>query len=161
MDLSLLDMVGKLVAAEIGIRVAAHEALERVAVAVEDTAKSELGVYQPAVGPFGEWAELADATKEDRVARGFTENEPLLRTGELRDSIGHRVDGLEAEIGSTNEIMVYQELGTTRIPPRPVLGPAAERNHDVITAELGGAVVAGLLGGQSIGGALGYDKVVT
>jgi hypothetical protein len=37
--------------------------------------------------------------------------------------------------------MVYQELGTDRIPPRPVLGPAAYKNKDKIERILGEAVV--------------------
>lgn len=159
-ELSLLEAAFEMLEAEVRIRVLAHEALERVAVKVEKTAKDEIGIYQEAIGPFPAWPELADATKEDRLAKGFSENDPLLRTGELRDSIQHTTGELETQIGSDSDIMIYQELGTARIPPRPVLGPAAERNHDVIMAELGGAVVAGLIGQRQLA-PLFYDNAVT
>jgi len=154
--LSLLDMVMKLAEAEVAININARTALERVAVAVETTAKAEFGEYQGAIGPFPEWAELADSTQADRGRLGYPENEPLLRSGELRDSISHGVEELTATIGSTSDIMVYQEFGTPTIPPRPVLGPAAEANHDTILRELGGAVVQGLIGRDVIHHSLGY-----
>ncbi len=122
-----------------------EKGLEKVATAIEKTAKSELGVYQPAAGPFSAWPALAESTKEDRSAKGFPADEPLLRTGTLRNSISHQVKGSHAAVGSTSEVMVAQELGTARIPPRPVLGPAAIRNKKVIQKVLGRAVLNGLL----------------
>lgn len=160
MDLSLLEAALHFASREVAIHKAGTAALERVAKRIEATAKSEFGVYQPGVGPFGAWPELAESTKEERERLGFTPDDPLLRTGGLRDGISHRVADLEAEIGSDDDVMVYQEFGTEHIPPRPVLGPAAERNHDVILAELGGAVVAGIIGGDLVHPSLGYDRVV-
>ena len=125
-----------------------HEGLKKCAMAVEKTAKEEIGVYQGDAPPFGAWPELADVTKEDRLNKGFTENDPLLRTGGLRDSIGRTVDGLEAAVGSTREVMVWQELGTEKIPPRPVLGTAAVNNIPLIKRTLGIAVANGLLYGS-------------
>lgn len=161
MELGLLDMVLKLAAAEVAIHTNARAALERVAVKVEETAKSEFGAYQPAVDQFPAWAELAESTKEERVRLGYTENDPLLRSGETRDGIGHRVEELEAEIGSDSDILVYHEFGTANMPPRPVLGPALARNEEAIVNELGGAVVAGLLEGSLIHASLGYGRVIT
>jgi HK97 gp10 family phage protein len=160
-ELSMLDMVTRLAAAEVAVHVGAHAALERVATRVEQTAKAELGVYQPATGPFPEWAELADSTKADRVAKGFTENDPLLRTGALRDSISHEVEGLTATIGSTSDIAEYQEFGTSKMPPRPFLGPALERNHEAMLAELGGAVTRAVVGKDAVHPSLGYDNTLT
>lgn len=128
--------------------VALHHGLKKVAVAIEKTAKSEFGTYQGDEPPFPGWVELADSTKKDRVAKGFSENEPLKRTGALRDSVSHEVSGLEAVVGSDSEIMVHQELGTPTIPPRPVLGPAAIRNKRLIVNTLGQAAVDGLLYGS-------------
>jgi HK97 gp10 family phage protein len=161
MPLSLLEMAGALAAAEVAIHANARAALETVAQRVEKTAKAEFGVYQDAVGPFPEWAELAESTKEDRVAKGYAENNPLLRDGTLRDSISHDVKDLTATIGSTSQIMEYQEFGTSRIPPRPVLGPAVIHNHDAIIGGLGGAVVRGLVGNQRIHASLGYDDTLS
>jgi hypothetical protein len=100
-------------------------------------AKSEIGNYQPAMGDFEQWPELADSTKRDRVRKGFSENEPLLRTGEMRDSISYNVKGLDLAVGSTSDTMVYQELGTSRIPARPVLGTALYKHRDKIIKDLG------------------------
>ncbi|WP_042298954.1 hypothetical protein [Paraburkholderia kururiensis] len=148
---SLTAFAAHLIRLDGGMLLQLHAGLERVAAHIERTAKEEIGKYQPQVGPFDAWPELADATKEDRLAHGFTENDPLLRSGEMRDSIGRTVRGLEAEIGSTSDIMVYQELGTVNaahpIPPRPVLGPAAVRAGPVIRKVLIGALVRGLLDG--------------
>lgn len=161
MDMSLLDAAIHFATREVAIHAAANAALERVAVKIEKTAKEEFGTYQPAVGPFDAWPELAESTKDERERLGFTPDDPLLRSGDLRDTIKHRTANLETEIGSDSDVMVYQEFGTERIPPRPVLGPAAERNHDAILATLGGAVVAGILGSEALHASLGYDKAVT
>lgn len=142
---------------EVALHVAMHEGLERAAVAVEKTSKAEFGVYQAGIESFPAWAELAESTKDDRLRAGYTEDDPLLRSGELRDSIGHETEGMTATIGSTSDVMIYHEFGTNRMPPRPVLGPALHRNKEVIEAILGGAVVAGLVGGSVIHPSLGYD----
>lgn len=127
--------------AQLAVHVSTHRALDRAAAIIEKDAKGQIGFYQQEAGPFNAWPELADSTKQDRVAKGFSENDPLLRTGELRDSMSREVVGNEAAVGSTSDVMVYQELGTVRIPPRPVLGPAAFKNRDRIEQVLGEAVV--------------------
>ena len=119
-----------------------HEALEEAAALVARAARAEIGSYQGQVGPLVAWAELADATKDDRLKKGFTENDPLERTGDLRDSIGHEVEmqnvGLGvAIVGSTSEIARYQEMGTSRIPPRSFLAGALLRNADPVRRILG------------------------
>jgi HK97 gp10 family phage protein len=131
--------------------------LERAAVMVEKTAKAEIGTYQPEVGPFQAWEPLAESTIEDRIRQGFTPDDPLLRSGELRASISHQVAPGEAVIGSTSKIAAYQELGTSTIPPRPFLGPAAMHNEKRIVEQLGATFVNGLAGGQRIHPTLGYD----
>lgn len=139
------------------IAVELHEGLKVIAEKIEAKAKSEFGTYQPAAGEFPEWPELADSTKEDRLKQGFSEDEPLLRTGKLRDSLGHEVKGLEAVIGSTDERMVFHEFGTSRIPARPVLGPAAFHSKDIVQKLVGAAAMSGLIGRDQIHSALGYD----
>ncbi len=113
--LGFIEHLGKL-----GVEVveAEHEAMERAAKVVEREAKSEIGEYQDSnTGPFPAWAELADATKDDCVRLGFTENDPGERTGEMRDSIGHVVrtplfGEAEAVVGSDDDDLVYFEAGT-------------------------------------------------
>jgi hypothetical protein len=126
----------------------ARDALEISSVIIEKDAKDEIGTYQRTnTGPFEPWAELADSTKAQRLSLGFSENEPLLRTGALRDSISHSVDvsGLVAYVGSTSPVMVWQELGTVTIPPRSVLGIAASRNKELIEKAIGNVTMSLLL----------------
>lgn len=137
--------------------VALDAGLGRVLAKIEKTAKDEIGHYQEAVGQFGAWPELADSTKEDRVHKGFTENDPLYRSGELQASIGKEQHGLEGAVGSTSPVMVYMEFGTSKAPARAVIGPAAVRNEHEIKRLVGAAAVAGLVGGESIHAALGYE----
>ena len=76
----------------------------------------------------------------------------------MRDSITHEVHGLEAVIGSTDPKMVYHEFGTAKMPPRPVMGPAAFRNKDFILKVIGKAAMSGLVGGERIHPSLGYEE---
>lgn len=78
-------------------------------------------------GYYDEWPELAEATKADKERLGFDFNadyNPLLRTGTMRDSIEYQIQPHQVYIGSPSDILVYQEIGTVHIPPRPVLGLA-------------------------------------
>ncbi|WP_039661532.1 MULTISPECIES: hypothetical protein [Pantoea] len=107
---------------------------------IEETAKEEIGVYQPAYGPFEPWAPLAESTKADRIRQGYSEDEPLLRSGELRDSIQSEVVGLAAIVGTKSEIGLWQEVGTEHIPPRPFIGPAYLRKIDPLMESVGMAI---------------------
>lgn len=130
---------------------AAHEGLTKAAKIVEKEAKAEIGHYQDAAGPFPAWAELADSTKEDRASKGYPDNDPLLREGTMRDSIGHEVSHHEAVVGSNSDIAVYQELGTQHIPPRSFLGGAAARKSHEVGEILGHEAVKGLIGASVAG----------
>lgn len=107
---------------------------------IEETAKEEIGVYQPAYGPFDAWAPLAESTKADRVRQGYSEDEPLLRSGELRESIQSEIVGLAAIVGTKSEIGLWQEVGTEHIPPRPFIGPAYVRKIDPLMESIGLAI---------------------
>lgn len=110
---------------------------------IEETAKEEIGVYQPAYGPFDAWAPLAESTKADRVRRGYAEDDPLLRTGKLRDSIESEVVRLAAIIGTKSDIGLWQEVGTSHIPPRPFIGPAYVRKIDPLMESVGKTILQG------------------
>src|SRR5450631_1773138 len=127
-----------------------HHGLKQAAEAIEATAKEEIGVYQDAAGPFPAWAPLADATVADRVSKGFTPDDPLLRTGELQDSIVHEVGDWEATVGSIDPVMKFPEFGTVKMPPRPVLGPALERNAEKVQRLIGDAAVSVFVGGDRL-----------
>ncbi|WP_336702770.1 hypothetical protein [Pantoea dispersa] len=111
---------------------------------IEETAKEEIGIYQPAYGPFDAWAPLAESTKADRVRHGYSEDEPLLRSGELRDSIQSEVMGLAAIVGTKSEIGLWQEVGTAHMPARPFIGPAYVRMIDPLMESIDAAISLGL-----------------
>ncbi|MEI9982617.1 MAG: hypothetical protein WDN69_05045 [Aliidongia sp.] len=122
-------------------------ALEEIGEHGADTARNLLGTYQPETGPFPAWPELADSTKAERVRLGFTENDPLRRSGELAESISYRVDGTRSvAVGSPMDEMVYSELGTVTEPPRPALGPALIRSGGYIVERLSAAVTRAFRG---------------
>lgn len=88
-------------------------------------------VYLEAFKTFGDQSKLqalAPATVASRarlIGRGVTApggtDRPLYFTGGLRSSLEFMHVGLVAGVGSSDPIMQWQELGTARIPPRPVL----------------------------------------
>jgi phage gpG-like protein len=147
---TLANMAAHLAMADARILQGLHLALEKSAQKVEKRAKGKLGNYQDDNGMHPAWAELADSTKADRVNKGFSENDPLLRTGGLRDSITHETRGLTAVIGTDSDVAVYQELGTAKIPPRPFLGAALYEELDAIKERLGHATVYGIVGGNQL-----------
>jgi len=67
-------------------------------------------------------ADLAQSTQEQRVAAGFTANDPLLRSGSLRDSHESEASEGVAGAGNTDERSAWMEHGdpTHNRPPRPV-----------------------------------------
>lgn len=100
-----------------------RDLLEDAAILVRDRAVEKLGTYQPAVGPYPSWAPLSPETERIRESQGYTPNDPLLRSGEMRDSISYEVFPDHADIGSPLQKALYQELGAWNHPPRPFFGP--------------------------------------
>lgn len=133
---------------QVGMRVIVDKAFDTALAILEKDMRDQIGEYQDAVGPYNAWAPLAESTEADKAAQGFPLNAPLLRTGELRESFAHEREGDEGIVGATDPVMEYQEFGTATIPPRPVVGPALERNRDVVERLLGRALVDAILGGQ-------------
>lgn len=152
----LTSFVLHLGAAEVALRTSEHRALDKAAQLIEKSAKAEIGVYQPEVGPFPAWAPLAESTMEDRVRKGYTPNDPELRSGALRKSISREVAGHEAVVGSDSDVTVYQEFGTSKMPPRPILGPAAFKNKKQIARIIGAHAVAAILFGKAAAGGPEY-----
>ncbi len=126
-------------------------AMEKSALLVEATAKAEIGTYQTSdMGPFNPWPQLAQSTITEKRRLGYADEEndnPLLRTGEMRDSIAHEAAPTGFCVGSPSEILVYQELGTSRgLPPRPVLAPALYRSAPAVLKLIAQAVETNLAG---------------
>ena len=113
-------------------------------------AMTEVGLKQVALArsyigqEMEEWPPLATVTVDEKESLGYTgqvsETDPLLRTGQLRDSIEAVVlpdpMGVVLDVGSNDVVAVYQEMGTTTIPPRPFLSLSAIEIEPVIKEEL-------------------------
>lgn len=114
--------------------------VERACKIVQARAKAAIGKEHEL------WSPLAASTIADKQKHGFKTPAPLLRTGELRDSIEYTVSGNEGCVGSNLEIAVYQELGTSRIPPRSFLRSSAISAESKILRMAGAAAVSALSG---------------
>lgn len=152
-EFGIAEAFAKMAEVAAAVELETRHALERAARLVEHEAKAAIGEYQEAAGQFAAWAPLAPSTLAEKGRLGYAPpDNPLLREGDLRDSIGHEVEthhlsAGEAVIGSNSEIAVYQELGTSRMPARSFLGGAAVRKEGEVVELLGEGVVTGLLGG--------------
>ncbi len=122
---------------------AARMALKEGAELVKTAAQESMGSYQPAKGDVPAWAPLSPATQEDRVAKGFTPDDPLLRTGELRDSIEVRpvdddallvgvFDPAMQTIAAAMEYGYHNVRAQRAVPPRSFIrGTAIEKAPEV------------------------------
>lgn len=98
------------------------------------------------VDGFRHWLGFWVTGKEALGYGGY--DSPLLRTGNMRDSIETNVIGLFGEVGSNDKKALYQEMGTPGadypIPPRPFLAKGLmDASYDI--EELAGQVAFDLL----------------
>ncbi len=129
-------------------------AMEHGGKAVERTARSKFGAYQEG------WAPLATSTQVDRALLGFTSNDPLFRTGALRDAVkAHAVEskpgsysvfvgvkdgdvtlhssslmfgnGQQREVDAAS-VMAVQEFGNEHVPPRPIFLTVARDDGELL-----------------------------
>lgn len=160
---SPIEFSEHLLKASVAVAEGAHAGLEVCAKLIQKEAQDEIGEYQSSVGPFPAWEELSETTLADKEAKGFSIPNPLLRTGDLRNSIQYEVSAFEAIIGSTSPIAAFQEFGTNStgwgvgIPPRPFIGPAAYKCQKKIVEILGATLVIGIAGGNIISRGIGYE----
>ena len=153
---SLGDFARHLIGVEVAVKAAEHKGLKKAAVLIENAAKAEIGHYQGAAGPFPAWAPLADPTEASKARKGYPAGAPLLASGDMRDNISHQVSGHEAVIGSPDDKAFYHEFGTSKMPPRPIFGPAVFSNKAKIQRIIGAAVVSGIIGGEIVAGGHEY-----
>lgn len=137
MTISLLQAAAMITAASAAMKHAEHSLLDEGAKILQAEAKRVLGTYE-----YG-WPPLKPAT----VARKSAGDSPLLETGELRDSIERDVQPHVAYVGSNNKKATWHEYGTSRIPPRPFLGPTAVAKTEEIGELVGGKFHALLVKG--------------
>ena len=142
---SLTEMASIFLRAEAALPMASGRAIEKAADLVLEQIKSEPGEYQTGAGPFASWAPLAQSTLDDKAQKGWPSPSPELRSGDLRDSYEKTiVSHHEAHVGSNSDIAVYQELGTSKMPPRSIIGLAgAKKEHEIY--EMTGRLFYGVL----------------
>ena len=151
----------KLAAVAIAMDRRQPELLENIGKRVEEEAKSAFGQdnWEPGAPFETPWADLAEPTQDFKERHGWTGRvsqwDTLLRSGRTRDTIRHAVLGdNKVVVGSNSPIMQMLELGTTRMPPRSVLGGAMNRMHRWAAGELGAGMVSQLVGRQVLSGAM-------
>ena len=136
---------------------ALHEGLDNLGRKLVKDMEGRPGRYQPGVGPFPAWAPLSPATEDRKAALGQPAGSPLVAEGDLKASFSHETQGLTLVAGSKDPKMVFHEFGTSRMPPRPVVGPAGFENKDTIQKLVGAAAVVGLIGPDEARGFLGQE----
>ncbi|WP_215755097.1 hypothetical protein [Acetobacter sp. P5B1] len=138
----------------VDLPLAVHRGVEDGGELIKRETQKQLGQYLDGPEPGLPTAPLADSTIDDRIRKGFTPDEPGLRTGDMRDSYGVRVSEgalrTEASIGSDDIKAVVFELGRMEQanyqPPRPELSVAAFRNEHKVAAGIGRMVVRAIEG---------------
>lgn len=118
-----------------------EKSMKKSAMKVRDDATKKFGEYQPAVGPYPAWENLKEVTIKQKTKAGGGED-PLIGhysgkklskwPAPLRNTIGIKVEGMTAAVGTDDPIGEYHEYGTSHIPPRPFLRPALYENQDTI-----------------------------
>lgn len=132
--------------------VAGRRALKAGADLLAHDAREQIGHYQPQVGAYPEWAPLAESTEDEKAAIGAPADAPLYRFGQLQGSFrSESVSDEEAIAGSIDPVMEYHEFGTSKMPPRPALGPALFKNIGKIQQLVGNGAVGAIVAGQRLG----------
>lgn len=114
-------------------------------------AREKIGHLQSRIGTFNAWPPLAARTVEDKQRLGYdfnAEHNPLLRTGDMRDSITGAAIGLVGMIGATDPKMLWHEIGTRSMPPRPVIGPAMLEMRPVTEIALAETIINVMMDGK-------------
>lgn len=97
---------------------------------------------------MNEWPALAASTVKEKEKLGYVNQvsatDPLLREGDMRDSIQVEQADLVVAVGSADKVALYQEMGTKHMPPRPFLG-LAMRNSILEALDLLGETAKRLL----------------
>ncbi len=130
------------------IEIAKKTALHAMAQLIVAEAKKVLGTYDY------DWPQLAPSTQADRVQAGFAANEPLLRTGELRDSIEYTIiSDHEAEVGSDPDLALFfvgepeeKMLATLQQTRANLQAQLAQQFGPDIAAQIAAAFVKALIG---------------
>jgi HK97 gp10 family phage protein len=137
---SILEFLAEIPAIERDLHAAGPKIVEAACKIVQKKAKAAIGKEHEM------WAPLAESTIADKQKHGFATPKPLLRTGELRDSIEYTVNGNEGCVGTDNKAAPFLEFGTSRMPPRSFLRSAAISSEDKIHRLAAAVTIAALSG---------------
>lgn len=127
--------------------------LDLIGNSVKANIEENIGEYQSGIGPFPPTAQLSDVTVDIKLREGLGKDgnadSPLYATGEFHDSIKVHKDipALSVEIGTDLKRIIYHELGTGRMPPRPTFGPAVLRVLPKLLPRISSAAALGIAGG--------------
>ena len=143
-EMTLTGFVAHLARIRAAMPAAEQAGLDRAGLLIEQEAKDLIGTE------YAGWPALADRTVAEKQAKGQTSRvsgtDPLLATGELRESIARHVDGHSVTVGTPDPVGVFHEFGTSRMPPRPFLAAAAHRKAEAGANAIGAAVGHALAG---------------
>src|SRR5580704_13717634 len=95
---TLLEFAAELKAIDRDLEALGPKIIERACQIVQKKAKAAIGKEHEM------WPALAESTVKDKAAHGYKTPAPLLRTGEMRDSIQYTVSGNEGAVGSDLDI---------------------------------------------------------
>lgn len=110
---SLADLADHLDATAFKVGVAPFETAKITAPVLAQSVKDVFGHDPPL-------ATLAESTQIERANLGYSPNEPLVRTGETRESVESIAVFNLAATGSTDPLARCAEDGSPNRPPRPV-----------------------------------------
>jgi HK97 gp10 family phage protein len=137
---SLLGFIAELPAIERDLHASGPKIIEEACKIVQKKAKAAIGKDHEI------WPPLAASTIADKQKHGYATPKPLLRSGELRDSIEYTVRGNEGAVGTDKEYAPFLEFGTSKMPPRSFLVSSAISSKDKIRRMAAGVTIAALSG---------------
>lgn len=141
---SILEFIAEIPMIQRDLEATGPKIVKKACEIVQARAKKTIGTNQPS------WAPLAESTIKNKASHGYATPKPLLRTGQLRNSIEYTASGNHGEVGSDDPVAAWQELGTSRIPARSFLASAAISSEDKIH-RLAAAATIGAFAGHGRG----------
>lgn len=117
-----------------------------------DKIRDMAGHYQPATGPYPSWQRLAQSTIDKKAREGWgragNPDSPLWATGKFASTVSFKSIPAHGTIvvGSKLKYMAWQEWGSSKTPPRPIFGPAAEIVVPHYIPKIRAAAITGLIG---------------
>lgn len=111
--------------------------LERVMQKIAVYLQSETQkTFERNTGRVTKWPDLSEKTKKYKIKKKGTPYPMLVFTGRLRQSIFSEYSSTFARIFAGVKYAVYHQLGTRKMPARPILEIDERKDIDFITSEI-------------------------